>query len=125
MIASANAIKFIAVIAMSALCFSTPGHSETDDFYHLTGNQFLNVCTGTLQGTAKALCFGYVKGLADGLALWRGTHPSAPVCFSERVTGQQLLDVGLKYVAEHPETRDQDLGNLLGRAFFEVWPCRR
>jgi GYD domain len=46
---------------MSALGFCTPGHSETDDYYHLTGNQFLSVCTGTLQGTAKGLCVGGVE----------------------------------------------------------------
>jgi hypothetical protein len=85
--------------------------------YTPTGNDWWYQCKSN-----NPECVAYVRGLADGLGLWQLIHPeTASVCIPEKVEAGQLRDIGMRYLAQHPEIRHEPLSVLLGHAFFEMW----
>jgi Rap1a immunity proteins len=57
-----------------------------------TGNELLEECKS--KGASGLFCLGFVRGLAEGLTLWRSFAPeSAITCIPEGVTTGQLKDV--------------------------------
>ncbi len=44
-------------------------------------------------------------------------------CIPQAVSGQQLDDVIVKYLADHPETRLQPADSLIFSALHEAFPC--
>jgi Rap1a immunity proteins len=88
----------------------------------MTGNEFLRRCqTKTIEAVQ---CMGYVRGLADGLILWKiARQDDAPVCIPPQAETQQLLEVAARFIRANPKTRHEEAGMLLGLAFLEAWPC--
>jgi hypothetical protein len=93
-----------------------------------SGNDWLSRCEdgATTGDAAKAsYCFSYARGLADGLSIWAVISPeTAPVCIPTQVQGQELVDVGMRYLKDHPEMQTLAAGVPLVRSFAETWPCK-
>ena len=47
-----------------------------------------------------------------------------PYCPPEYTTHQQVVSVGIEYLANHPKRRDENIAELLPDAFEEAWPCK-
>jgi hypothetical protein len=91
------------------------------------GNDWLSRCDGatvaadTVQAT---YCFSYARGLADGLSIWAIVSPTtAPACIPTETQGQQLLDVGMAFLKQHPDMQHLAAGIVLTYSFVEAWPC--
>jgi hypothetical protein len=86
-----------------------------------SGNSWLAACN---DGAKYPFCVGHVRGVADGLTIWAIVDKNrAPVCVPEGVTAGQLMDVTTRYISNHPESRHEEAGTLIGRSFLEMWPC--
>jgi hypothetical protein len=64
--------------------------------------------------------------LADGLTIWAVISPeTALACIPSAVEGQDLVDVGMRYLKDHPEMGDLDAGVPLTQSFVAAWPCQQ
>jgi Rap1a immunity proteins len=89
-----------------------------------TGNELLEECKS--KGASGLFCLGFVRGLAEGLTLWRSFAPeSAITCIPEGVTTGQLKDVVVKWLADNPKDRHLGADALVVRAFRVTWPCKQ
>src|SRR5262245_3844857 len=93
----------------------------------VTGNDWQSYCANDKKPGEFAACIYYTRGLADGLTLWEMAKPEAAfICIPAEVTGRQLVDVGMKYLREHPAERHKSAAYLLALAFIESdWVCRK
>jgi hypothetical protein len=114
-IALAAAIVLAAVPAQAAA--QQPARART-------GNELLKDCKS--KGASGLFCLGFVRGLAEGLTLWRSFAPeSAITCIPAEVTTGQLKDVVVKWLADNPKVRHLGADALVVRAFRVTWPCEQ
>jgi hypothetical protein len=92
------------------------------------GNKLLAECENGYIAN-KNYCLGYIAGTADSFKTLRfalevtkqGGNPT--ICLPKNATLQQLRDVFLKYVREHPETRHLSADYLATAAWSESFRC--
>lgn len=114
----------------------------------LTGNELLDDCRE--KSDLKAgICLGFVQGYTVGYDAGRRggamferfgdinyqllkdkgpeisavSDRAAYYCVPSRVTNQQVIDVVLKYLEAHPETRHFEAGSIVASAIHEAFPC--
>jgi hypothetical protein len=81
-----------------------------------TGNELLEECKS--KGALGLFCLGFVRGLAEGLTLWRSFAPeSAITCIPAGITTGQLKDVVVKWLADNPKDRHLGADAIVARAF--------
>jgi len=87
------------------------------------GNAFLSRCSAVTQARGDPLdfgfCFGYLKGILD-----RDEMFERKVCVPSEVTNGQIMDVVLKYMREHPESRHLNPGVQALVALHGPFPCQ-
>src|SRR6516162_4213321 len=90
-----------------------------------TGNDWLKLCEGKPNaGIYMARCHSYTRGLADGLIVWASVDPEgAAVCIPDEVTSQQLMEIGINFIANNPKDRHNGSAYLLALAFRTAYPC--
>lgn len=81
-----------------------------------TGNEMLEDCSSSL---SLLFCDGYVFGVYEGYKTWE--RPCIPV----GVTSEQMVDVFIKYLEDHPESRHNAAYFIVQKALSEAWPCKR
>jgi hypothetical protein len=113
--------KSAAILVAVTCAFSVPALAAN-------GSDWLERCqdaTTTGDAAKAAYCFSYARGLADGLEIWAVISPeTAPVCIPTQVQGQELVDVGMRYLKSHPDTQTLAAGVPLVQSFAETWPCK-
>lgn len=82
----------------------------------MSGNQLRDACS-TSAPVDRAMCLSYVIGVLDGLR-YLDQPPKVP----EDATAGQVRDVVVKYLADHPETRNQQGRALVRAAIVNAWP---
>ncbi len=88
------------------------------------GNDWLSRCKDAVDTAKATYCFSYVRGLADGLAMWAVFSPeTAPACIPSQIQGQELVGVAMRYLETHPEMGRLAAGISLAQSFIETWPC--
>lgn len=93
----------------------------------ISGNKFLD--DGEDNG-GKLFCLGYIAGTADQLTTEREAHETlkepgnSHICLPGGVSLQQLTDVALKYVRNHPETRHLSASYSIIMAWGESFGCQ-
>lgn len=88
-----------------------------------TGNDFLAACEHPTTATLD-LCYTYVRGMHEATLFWTdyfGKEP--PFCMPKTATYMQGVDVMVKYLKGHPETRHQPMIGLYVQAFTATFPC--
>jgi hypothetical protein len=80
------------------------------------GNELLETCQ-----MAKPDCLPYVIGVADALEMVSTRLTN--ICRPGGVTPQQLVDVLISWVWDHPAERHRPAAKLAGLAYAEAWPC--
>jgi hypothetical protein len=91
-----------------------------------SGNAFLAACTGEGHNVhVEAMCFAYIDGVMDGLTLAKIKPDGSGVdyCLPRTATRQQIFDVVVKWIKEHPEDRDILASALIKRAVIKTFPC--
>ena len=62
-------------------------------------------------------CTGYIMATFDSLAI------AGKVCGNENTSTVQIVAVGRKYLADHPESWDKQPAWVLGEIFRKTFPC--
>jgi hypothetical protein len=104
----------IAAVAVAALVGNAEAATEA-----MNGHRLMQGCSSAT--SKKALgktiyCYGYVRGIADGFI-------STGACLPPQVNTQQLVEVALRYLRDHPEKRHLGSDGVLIPAWGEAWPC--
>lgn len=88
-------------------------------FALLSGNELFQSCEAR-EGTAdNGVCVGYIKGVADTFQI---AHQFCP---PKGAIGEQLNDVVIKYLRDHPEKRHYSASSLVIVALQRAFPCNK
>jgi hypothetical protein len=104
--------------AAAALLFGTPACAQG-----WTGNDLLTMCQDTNPQNptiSKGMCLGYVTGAYE---TYSETLPQI-ACTGNGVTGQQLMDIVVKFLLLNPEKRNKGAALLVGAALADAFPCQ-
>ena len=106
------------VLLASALCALWPIPSLGGN--DINGNQALDVCR-----VQENWCIGYVYGVVDAVNdLYMVGVMKAPMwCAPEAVTVKQVKDIFIKWLTEHPESRQNTASSELVAALVRAFPC--
>jgi hypothetical protein len=88
-----------------------------------TGNQLYDFCTSPSATYSVGVCYGYVLGVYDFLALAASQTPGSPVCIPEHATVQELVDTVKKFLTDNPSTRHNTASGLVLAALAQAFPC--
>lgn len=109
--------------ALTALLVGVPVRAEA-----VTGNELYWWCTAPRKG----FCLGYIIGLSEMYTIvelvmrgqeYRFGPPVEPYCRPDGTTNQQLADVVIVYLRDHPERRHQPALVLALDALAIAFPC--
>jgi len=84
----------------------------------LSGNDLFRRCTEKPAGDDILFCQGYVAGLSDTL------EALGAICSQEHVTLGQTIDVVVKSLHEHPESRHLAAASLATNALAGAFACK-
>jgi hypothetical protein len=88
----------------------------------------LAICTNAEPGersVAAALCTGYLQGVVEGVNFATlGDHNKLLICRPGDVTGEQMRNVVVKYLKNHPNEGHQLSVIHATEAFVQAWPCK-
>lgn len=100
----------------------------------VTGNELYTTCTSE-DPNHDYICFTYITGVFEGWTLtgmddiisFPEGHSFVPdllnFCAPVGYTRQQMVDVVIKYLEEHPEARHDYAAKLILEAHQQVFPC--
>ncbi|MHC9247754.1 Rap1a/Tai family immunity protein [Aeromonas jandaei] len=103
-------------IATTLILFSLNSAGEFS-----VGNDLYSICS-TKKGDEfyymnSSECRGYITGVSDALSGYTFCIPSG-------VTVGQDVDIVMRYLSEHPESRHINAAELIARALYESFPCK-
>jgi len=116
---------FVLALAVSLAVLFAASDGRAAEVY-FTGQILKEVCSGT-----SSMCTGYIMGFYDA-----GDHLSGPpglnrkkwgngseACMPDGVKVDQLKEVVMKWLREHPEYWHASADSLAASAVSDAWPC--
>jgi hypothetical protein len=82
------------------------------------GDQFLSLCSNSVDQSGHDFCLGYVFAIAEAL---HGL-PDRTVCIQD-ASPEALLDAAMGYIGGLPAPRQQSSGELVVTALEASFPC--
>lgn len=120
-------MKKLLIIAILA-CFSGASNAREP-----TGNELYQMCesdetqltcayyiSGVLHG-AEATVF--MVGMEEGLTYEESYYRYSKICFPPGTSGEQTMDIVIKYLSDKPEDRHILASALILKAVRAVFPC--
>ncbi|MDP9158753.1 MAG: hypothetical protein M3O09_00790 [Acidobacteriota bacterium] len=89
------------------------------------GNALHDLCQHYKEEKLRGLgagCFWYIAGATQTILLTHGTEIPPP-CPGKGVTHEQIVDVVVKWLDDHPEKRDWPAPYVVVRSLDEAFPC--
>lgn len=92
------------------------------------GNQLHNLCehykTDKLKGSIGPGCFMYIAGATQTLIFsGEDTEVMMSPCPGKGVTQEQIADVVIKWMDDHPEKRDLPAPYIVMKSLSDAFPC--
>jgi hypothetical protein len=93
--------------------------ADTSYSTFMTGKDLSAICHAN-----RAACIQYVEGASDMVSGYQVSlaTPKA-VCVDPAATGEHLLDITIKFLANHPDYLDDGAGGVVWSALNEAYPC--
>lgn len=85
-----------------------------------TGNDIHSACTSQ-NPTSVIACRSFIFGVTVGYGVTSDAERNVKI--PEDVTRQQIEDVVMNFLRQHPETRQKRSVSLIVRALHEAWPA--
>ena len=98
-------------------CLLLTAAAAAEDGY-VSGRDLLEWCDS--EGFANGFCYGYTTAVTE---MTLGS--SDDICLPERIGREQLVEVILAYLRQHPQQSNELAYALVIRSFREAWPCER
>lgn len=88
------------------------------------GNQLHQWCQNNGR-VEQSLCMGFIVGVADAIqaAQYNG-YRGPTVCFPDASNVGQVVDVGKKWLVDHPHLRHIVASDLVRDALEQAFPCK-
>ena len=83
-----------------------------------SGNALLESCDNATDAWKQSHCLAYIAGVSDVLD---GMHIT---CTGGHVSLDEVKDVVVKYLREHPEKRNSDADDSTSIALTSAFPCK-
>jgi hypothetical protein len=103
------------------------GEARAEEKLGISGNDLLEFCQAGepgLENPARAFCLGYIVGALEGWHHATVMHRATPsLCNMQRLTNQQLADMAIIYLRDHPKIRPRNASSILGLFFIDKFPC--
>ena len=111
-------IARFAAVALLACGTTATGTSGVNVFISYNGSSQLHeICKAQEKPNDADFCSGFMLSSFDQLSI------SRIVCARLGSTPSQIVEVGKKYLSEHPELWDRPPAFLLKAAFVAAFPC--
>jgi hypothetical protein len=107
-----------AMVAAVAAYATQPAVAQ---FYN--GNEVYINCTDD-SPVKQGVCSGYVLGTVDGI--WTSQellNQTKILCLPASATVEQVRDVAIRHLANHPSERQYVAASVIWRAMIEAFPC--
>lgn len=111
--------QVFALVAALMILFAQPSAAGW-----MSGNELLQSCEETneaIKYQQLARCMGYIMGVADTMSADNSVN-GFRAKFTVGITVQQITDVVLKFLREHPEDRHYSANGLVAQALSEAFP---
>jgi hypothetical protein len=108
--------------ALASIIFISLGVSPALSSGGVTsGHDLFEQCKAAPDAFYSGACAGYIVGVADAMS----GNPVAGfnACIPSGVPRQQLEDVAVKYMTDHPDFRQYTAASLVASALSEGFPC--
>jgi Rap1a immunity proteins len=110
-------MKLGILIVAVGLLWPASGYSK-GLFVFTSGNQLLAMCSAPQGSEPLSRCLAYVAGVSDSVA------ELDYVCGTPAITVGQSVDVVVKYLRAHPETRHLSGASQAAHALEQAFPCK-
>jgi len=96
------------------------------------GNTLLESCTAAIQkmdgknnvsGVRVGYCYGYVQGLIDMNASYKGSGQVPLFCLPQTISNGEGARIIFQYLQNHPERLNEYAGIVAVDAYREAFPC--
>lgn len=118
----------LTVIARAQVKTLTPKdkrHAEAELIW--SGNQIYDLCqhykADKLKGSLGPGCFMYIAGVTQTLILNEDAKTMTAPCPGKGVTSEQITDVVIKWIDDHPEKRDLPAPYIVMKSLNDAFPC--
>jgi hypothetical protein len=92
-----------------------------------SGNQMNDLCQHYREDKYKSQlgtgCAMYIAGATQTVIMSGGTEDLPWACPGTGVNQEQITDVVVKWLTDHPEKRDLPAPVISAEAMHEAWPC--
>lgn len=89
-----------------------------------SGNALYASCTGLPANRIE--CQGFVQGAMAAETYFEEAKAIRPlICYPDALQGQQLIEIVVNHLRNHPETRQNGAGGLVIAALQNAFPCPR
>jgi len=106
-----------AILALACFCSSASAEFK--------GNDLKQYCSFYPRHTeSTAMCTGYIAGTLDMVRGVNQTFKSNSACEPSGVTGEQLIEMSIKYLNEHPEQLHRVAAGLIWNMYVKAFPCK-
>lgn len=106
-------MRFEVLVVAVGLFWTTTVFAAVD-----TGGALFDTCNNQNDKSKQSYCLGYIAGVTDVLT---GMHI---ICAGQRIGLDEIKDVVVKYLREHPGERDMDADDLTSTALTSAFPCK-
>jgi hypothetical protein len=93
----------------------------------VSGNALHEECqiaeTDNVYYQADAYCIGYILGVFDAANGPDNGVAGFTFCTPDEINLNQVRDIVVKWLSDHPQHRHHDANSLVATALREVWPC--
>lgn len=89
-----------------------------------SGNALYASCTGSAPDRIE--CQGFIQGAIAAETYFEAVKVVPPIiCYPDGVQSQQLVEVVINHLRDHPETRQSGAGGLVVISLAKAFPCPR
>jgi hypothetical protein len=114
--------RWLIAASLGMLCWASSASAQTDVS---SGNYWYQQCSSTDAG-ARNSCVSYLFGLDAGISMETAIAQARPVfCAPKGVTNGQKVDIFTKYLAAHPENRQEPAVLHYVMAMTQAYPCKK
>jgi hypothetical protein len=125
-------MRNLCLILVVLMCWSVTSNAQSSQNVWHSGNDFLSICavdadkSPTEQTLAElratSACIPYLRGLHDGIVV-ATAEVHAPYCAPAEVTNNQMEQILVKYLRDHPERAHYLTPVLFLDAMGTAFPC--
>jgi hypothetical protein len=116
MLGRKSTTRKLLIAAVAVVTLVGNAEAATEATAAMNGHRLMQDCTSKKEPWKTIYCYGYVRGIADGFI-------STGACLPPQVNAQQLVEVALRYLRDHPEKRHLESSGVLIPAWGAAWLC--